>query len=212
MAFVRSFVVITAVAMVMIPIAANAAGRRSARLLDALTGEPVEGAVIVVIWTRHRPGEFVQCWGEEGYQSHAELVTDAEGHFTIPLKLDLTPPFYCPIQEPKLMIFKAAYGAWALQNRKEATHNGASPVYIVWPLRTVDERLAYMKGGWWSDHTGWKNGVCCWEAVRGPDNPHVPYEEIPLYDAAVNTERILLGLAPFGFGVPTLLYDRQRGI
>lgn len=184
---------------------ASAAGPWRAVVLDADTGEPVAGAVVVATWQRRRAGEFAVCFGGEGYYDQAEFVTDTDGRFIIPARFLATWPTFCPIVGPQLIIFKGGYGPWRFQNNRNDLRATDGAVIELRPLRDVNERLSFIKGTWRADPGLWD-----WNSTYGPGNPEGPYEEVRRYDAAVNYERALLGLPPVGFGFPGFIPEEVK--
>ena len=183
----------------------GAAQPKRGQILDALTGRPVEGAVVVALWHRYPLGDMTPCLGRTGYDSHAEFITDGDGRYTVPGKLDLMAPLRCPLQDPQLLIYKGKYGPWRVQNPREID-KGALPIVVLWSLRTVEERLAYMRGEMrHKDFPTPPDPITSWVATSGPDHPPLPNEAIPRYMAAVDAERIQLGLLPFFIDVPLWL-------
>lgn len=72
-------------------------------VVDAETGKPIEGAVVLVEWTKtHGIGEH---W-TESYKV-AETLTDKDGKFTLP---GCFSPF---VNEPDVTIYKKGYVAWS---------------------------------------------------------------------------------------------------
>ena len=166
--------------------AAHAAGPWRGQIVDAETGQPLEGVVVVAAWEAILPGLI-----HERYEFHDvdEVVTDADGRFLLPER-SLTPlnPFG-RIDGPQLTIFKGGYGRWRYQGdpaewpkdiilyqrhlaqvRREFATSGA--VFELLLVKTREERRAAL-----------------------PARPvNVPYARMPLLNAAINAERVSLGL------------------
>jgi hypothetical protein len=75
----------------------------SGTVVDADTNAPIEGAVVLVEWTKtHGIGNY----STESYKV-AETVTDKDGKFTLP---GCYSPF---VNEPNVTIYKKGYVAWS---------------------------------------------------------------------------------------------------
>lgn len=75
-------------------------------VVDAETKQPLVGAVVLAIWYREVPvgghGPAVD------YHDALEVLTDAQGEFTVPAKTHLTP--IGKIREPEFVIYSPGYG------------------------------------------------------------------------------------------------------
>lgn len=184
-----------------LPLPSEAAGPWKAQVVDADTGKPIEGAVVVAIWERRAHGHPAIGFGRTGYYTHEEVITDAEGRFVIPARTFANPPLFFPIEGPDLLLFKGSYGPWRFQRSRSDLTSPTGAVIEMRPLRDVRERVAYMERRWkepdpkqfWS-----RNGR------DGPEDLSVPYQQIQRYETAINNERILLGLKRIGLGFPYL--------
>jgi len=96
---------------------ASAAGPWQGRLVDKVTGQPIEGAVVVAIWWRRSPGPI-----HPGRALHdvVEVVSDASGRFTIPPVRTFTLVPFNWVQGADVRIFKSGYGRWDFQGRQGA--------------------------------------------------------------------------------------------
>ena len=74
------------------------------RVVDADTQEPIEGAVVRVEW------DILHGWVGESFYDEAEVLTDANGGFSIPKKWSLN-PWYNIVMESSVMIYKRGYGS-----------------------------------------------------------------------------------------------------
>ena len=176
-----------------------AAGPWSAIVIDAHTRGPVEGAVIVATWSRRGRGHSIGFGGPDPVGVE-EVVTDAHGQFTLPARTFANPPLFLPIEGPDLLIFKSAYGGWRFRDTPaDLVKQGA--VIELRPLTVTDERLKYVQGRMAEQdpRLGWlREG-------RGPESAYgLPYQRIRRYEAAINGERVLLGLPRIGLGYPYL--------
>ena len=88
---------------------AHAAGPWRGQVVDAETGQPIEGVVVVAVWERLSPGVIHQA---RAFHDVDEVVTDAEGRFVLPER-ELSPPNpFITIDGPQLTMFKGGYGLW----------------------------------------------------------------------------------------------------
>jgi hypothetical protein len=182
------------------PSAVAAAGPWSGVVLDAHTGVPVEGAVVVAIWNRRARGHPAIGLGTPGLVAFEEVVTDAQGRFTLPARVLVNPPLFFPIEGPDLTIFKGGYGGWRFRGDREDLAQQRAVIQIR-PLPTPDERLKYIDDKMRENDPRWG-----WlQDGRGPGRAHdLPYTSIRRYEAAINEERALLGLPRIGLGYPGL--------
>lgn len=113
----------------------------------------------------------------------------------------MNPPLFFPIEGPDLLIFKGGYGGWRFRGDREdlARQRG---VIELRPLTAVDERLGYVKDRMAEQDARWD-----WlQEGRGPGRAYdLPYQRIRRYEAAINAERVLLGLPRVGLGYPGLV-------
>lgn len=78
-------------------------GPYEGKVVDAGTGEPIQGAVVLGVWYRIHPN--VAGWNSEFYDA-VETLTDKKGEFHIK---GLGPLFMSNIEEMTIVIFKAGY-------------------------------------------------------------------------------------------------------
>jgi hypothetical protein len=121
---------------------ASAAGPWHGRIVDAETGAPLPGVVVLAYWTRLLPS--LGGWADASLAAHEEVVTGADGRFEIAARASYTIPLVVKVSGPQWLIFKPGYGAWRLRGSREAFARG-EPAEIEMPrLRTPDERLAFL--------------------------------------------------------------------
>jgi hypothetical protein len=165
------------------------AGPWRARIVDAATGQPLAGVVVVAYWTKYTatPGG----WGSGRYPAADEAVTDPDGRFEIPSRLAFTwLPFFTEVRGPEFLIFKPGYGTWEVRTpARPALPAGELPpapaellasggvVLTLHPLGTREQRLAFYTSG-----------------ERGTLPHHVPAERARRYLEAEGAERRYLGL------------------
>jgi hypothetical protein len=163
----------------------------TAEVVDAETGQPLEGVVVLAVWHRRHTGPG--GWGGGWTHEATEVVTGADGRFEIPapspgvtlFAFEMAPP------QPAFLLFKPGYGPWRF--RGERTWPSLSPQErearrdLAWeqfaedgvvlelsPLRTREERL---------------QGV--------PTLPEeVPEARMPRLLDAITQERLRLSLPP----------------
>jgi sugar lactone lactonase YvrE len=184
-----------------LPTAAAAAGPWQAQVVDAETGEPLEGVAIIAVWHRRLMGHGLAPLWPTGLVSADEVRTDEQGRFTLPRRV-FALAIVTRVPEPELGLFKAGYGGWRLQTRAASlTEPGA--VIEMRPLRSLEERSRYVQHAWSANEreqrrTDWRDGL-------GPPNwIDLPYREARSFEAAINRERAALGLRPIGMGYPQL--------
>ena len=100
---------------------AHAAGPWRGQVVDAETGQPIEGVVVVAVWERLSPGVIHQA---RAFHDVDEVVTDAEGRFVLPER-ELSPPNpFITIDGPQLTMFKGGYGLWQFRGAPPMTGPG----------------------------------------------------------------------------------------
>ena len=172
----------------------EAAGPWKAEVVDADTGTPLEGVVVLAVWFRREasPGG----WAGGGYHASDEVVTGPDGRFEIPARSPIPPaPLVTTIQGPSFLIFKGGYGQWRFRDASEwerlpfeerkarvkatwKAFQGEGVVIELPPLRTPAERRRFLR------HAG--------------PSGEIPPIRIPRYLDAFNAERVSLGLEPLG--------------
>ncbi len=175
---------------------AEAAGPWRAQVVDAETGQPVEGAVVLAVWYRYFA--TIHGWGGGKYYASAEVVTSGDGRFVIGARSTFTwLPFLTTIKGPELSIFKPGYGQWRFRGTDESSGLSAwerdARVDEAWrrfkgggvtielpPLKTREQRLEFLS----------------WASPSGP----IPEAHMPRYLEGLDRERITLGLTPRGRG------------
>lgn len=78
------------------------------KVVDAVTGEPLVGAVVTVIWYR---SAIVSMDRARTFHSAQETLTDIEGKFFLEVSagVDWHPLFYV-VKEPDIVIYQPGYG------------------------------------------------------------------------------------------------------
>jgi hypothetical protein len=91
---------------------AGAAGPWKAQVLDAETGQPLEGVVVLARWDKRSVG-----WPHPERQFHDidEIVSDADGRFVIPARDLSTRNPWRALVGPIITMFKPGYGHWTFR-------------------------------------------------------------------------------------------------
>lgn len=131
------------------PLSAEAAGPWRAKVVDAQTGQPLAGVVVLAYWLRLYPS--LGGWAGAEFHASEEVVTGADGRFLIHSRWAYTIPLVIKVSGPELKIFKPGYGEWRLQRSEEGEKftKGEEVMIEMPPLRTREERLKlYGSIGW----------------------------------------------------------------
>jgi sugar lactone lactonase YvrE len=183
------------------PVPGEAAGPWRAQVVDAETGEPLEGVAVIAVWHRRLVGHgLVPLW-PTGLVAADETVTDADGRFTLPPRF-FAPALVTHVPEPDLGLFKAGHGGWRVRDRTGSLTTPGTVVELR-PLRSPDERRQYLTNAWTpaereTRRAGWRDGE------RPPNWIDLPYRDAQGFEAAINRERAAVGLGPVGVGYPEL--------
>lgn len=105
----------------------------TSQVVDAETGQPLEGAVVLAYWEKCY-ATFAGWAGCEFYDAE-ETVTGPDGRYHIRSRFTYTIPLIMRVSFTELVIFKPGYGHW--QRRL----SGGSEVMALPPLKTREERL-----------------------------------------------------------------------
>jgi hypothetical protein len=156
---------------------ASGAGPWQAQVVDAETGAPLEGVVVLASWWKGTAS--VGGWVDT-YHDSIEVATDREGRFTIPARKYVNPNPFTRFGDPLFVLFKPGYG--------RALWPPAEQPRLVWPegmpgelvirlprLATLEERRKHVRG------------------VR-IEFLDVPPERTPLLVQAIRQERQAVGL------------------
>lgn len=182
------FLVIVALVALLGPQAAVAAGPWKAQVVDADTGEPLEGVVVLMYWIKYT-GSFAGWAGGEFYDAE-EVVTGPDGRFVVPSRWVFTLNPFKKVTRG-MVIFKPGYGRSRLRDAKEweklppaerevryeeaaKQFEGEGVVMELPPLKTREERLKFYR-------------------TFGGSHPLVPPERTTQLSEAEDTERAYLG-------------------
>lgn len=167
---------------------AEAAGPWKAQVVDAETGQPLEGVVVLAVWYKRytSPGG----WAGGGYYASEEVGTGPDGRFVIQARATWTLSPFSIIEGPEFMIFKPGYGQWRFpgsQNWPQDLYQRDVLVKQAWqqftgegavielpPLKTREERLKFLSHIYWP--------------------PDAPMEKTRRIREAEESERAYLGL------------------
>lgn len=191
----RTFVTLLVVAAVVVgwvpSVQAN--GPWKAQIVDAETGRPLEGVVVLAVWTARSAG---QIHPRDEFHDVDELVSDADGRIVIPARGDTIPSKpRAVLMGPRVLMFKAGYGRWGFRDietrraelndayareeafdREWAKFAGEGVVVQLPQLQTREHRRTFLY------ELGW--GA-------------LPRERIPRFFETMNRERVWLGLDPY---------------
>jgi hypothetical protein len=141
-------------------------------VIDADTGEPIEGVVVLGVWNR----EIITPGGAtHKFYDAKETVTNKHGEFVI---RGLGVKVFCNITPMDVLIFKAGYTAWGYMTWKElkkTVETEDDMVIIRLKKMTMEERK--------------KQGM--------PSRPNIPEENMKLMTEEINRERLKQGFRPF---------------
>jgi hypothetical protein len=126
-------VLLSSLALTLAAETAHAAGPWRAQVVDAETGQPLAGVVVLAAWWLRSPGAVHER--REFYEAH-EVVTDDDGRFLVPSVPTIPPNPFARIQGPDLKIFKSGYGQWQFR--------GEPPILV----SDVMERNAWLEQAW----------------------------------------------------------------
>ena len=146
---------------------AHAAGPWRATIVDAETGRPLEGVVVVAAFTKYTKHLAGTAGGE--YYGSDEVVTGPDGRFEIPARNLWNPVRIFSEVRMELTVVKPGYGRFGLlttQEQKEALMKMSLSKLSVWPsleednavlemapLKTREARLQYYgTTGWTVTH------------------------------------------------------------
>jgi hypothetical protein len=88
-------------------------------VVDAETGEPIESAVVVVVWHK-KP--HITMDGPQYFHEAREVLTDAEGKFSVGASPGINwDPFTYVMEDPSIAIFKPGYGPFPTGHVKETS-------------------------------------------------------------------------------------------
>lgn len=166
---------------------AEAGGPWKGQIVDAETGQPLEGVVVLMHWTTYTSS--VGGWAGGEFYDAEEVVTGPDGRFVIQARSTVALVPWKKISRD-LVIFKPGYGQWRFQGEQNWPQDiyqykalsrqawekftGEGVVIELPPLKTREERLKFLS------HVDWP--------------PDAPMEKTRRIREAENRERAYLGL------------------
>lgn len=172
------------------PLRSEAAGPWKAQVVDAETGKPLEGAIVLAVWYSYA-GSLAGLADQRYYDSE-EVVTGPDAHFEISGRSYISlSTLFRAVKGPHIYIFKPGYGQWRFRGAEawlkletyernkrfeEAWRNfeGDGAVIELPLLKTREERLNFLSHIYWP--------------------PETPPEKVKHMREAENKERSYLGL------------------
>ncbi|TAK10128.1 hypothetical protein EPO44_00410 [bacterium] len=146
------------------PSIGDATGPWKAHVVDAETGKPLEGVVVLAYWIKYT-STAAGLAGPEFYDAE-EVVTGPDGRFVIQGRWTFTLLPWTHIRGPELVIFKPGYGQWRFQGSKDwpddayeqdtrtkkawEQFRGEGVVIELPLLKTREERLEFYRSVTWS--------------------------------------------------------------
>lgn len=123
----------TLAAAALYPGTAQADGPWKAQIVDAETGRPLSGVVVLAYWIKYKSS--VGGWAGGEFYDSEEVVTETDGRLTIQARSTWTLNPFRRIAGPEFVIFKPGYGQWRFQGAQN------------WPIDAVEHK-AYRKKAW----------------------------------------------------------------
>jgi hypothetical protein len=154
------------------------------KVVDAETGQPLEGAVVVIVWEKKF---FLGGDSPQYFHSAKEVLTDAKGEFSV----DGSPgfnwnPFTYLRDEPSIAIFMPGYGPYPTGHVKNSS--------ITEIEKAMTGPGALIKLPKLKDQEGMKRFASPGTLHMSTDTPN---EEIPNLIRLLNIHRKLAGLTSF---------------
>ncbi len=140
------------------------------QLIDVETGQPIAGAVILVVWWE---AVFTPIQTNREFYDAREAVTDADGRFEVPR---YAPPFFTfRFFRPDIIYFAPGYAAHSEVVTPPDGEPFVDPTVIqLRRLKTREERIKSL-----------------------PSRPSIPVEKMPQFIRAMNVERLAVGFSPY---------------
>jgi hypothetical protein len=100
------------------PRVGNAAGPWRGQVVDAETGKPLEGVVVLAVWWKYTATPA--GWANESFYDSDEVVPSVDGTFVLRSRWLINwVPLLTEIRGPQLYIFKSGYGQWRFQGEEK---------------------------------------------------------------------------------------------
>lgn len=130
------------------PTHGEAAGPWKAQIVDAESGQPLQGVVVLAYWIRSYAS--LGGWAGGEYYASEEVVTGSDGRFVIGARWAYTIPLVAKVSGPEFVIFKGGYGQWRFRGAEGRFEpgmgrfeKGEEVVIEMPPLKTREERLKF---------------------------------------------------------------------
>ena len=108
-----------AILLLAVPAAGRTEGPFTARIVEAETGKPVAGVIVVALYQKKTPG---MVHPNTEFYDVDETVSDSDGRFTLPAKeLPISTPLVHVIG-PEIIVFRAGYKGWRFQGVDSRQH------------------------------------------------------------------------------------------
>jgi hypothetical protein len=152
-------------------------GTYRGRVLDAETGRPLPGVVVVAVWRRDR---VMPLGGRSEHYAAREALTDENGNFVLEAQ-DVERSAPKRTRRPFFTIFSPGYGrprgiAGTPSSPPFTFYEGAGHTVELPRLKDKEERLAHL---------------------GKIDLYGAPFTEVPEFTRLINQERVTLGLEPY---------------
>ena len=119
----RAALMMTLIVVIVVVLTPPAAGRTegplTAQIVDAETGKPIAGVVVVALYQKKTPGGVHP---NTDFYDVDETVTDADGRFSFPARELPTSTPLVHVIGPEMIIFKAGYAGWRFQGVDSRQH------------------------------------------------------------------------------------------
>jgi hypothetical protein len=156
----------------------HADGPWKGQIVDAQTGAPLEGVVVLAYWVKFTAS--VGGWAGGDFVDSEEAVTGSDGRFTISPHSTFT---LLPWKKIKgvLVIRKPGYGQWAFRG---GNPSGES----IWKRLERTEEIVELP------RLGTREERLMFYERKGGVPSYVPVERVPRLRQAIDAERLYLGL------------------
>jgi len=166
-------------------------------VIDADTQQPLEGAVVVVVWYR-KP--MIHMNGPQYFHKAVEVLTDAQGKFSVLNKPGIDwNPFTFIKNRPDIVIFKPGYGPYPIAHVKprDAIVNGQI-VRLNWEEELLKGTVVELPKLDFAKQKEFASpkliGPICGPSI--PTDICTPHESIQTYIDLINEQRAVLGFSP----------------
>lgn len=160
------------------PVRSEAAGPWKGQVVDAETKDPIEGAVVLAVWTKYVWSPLDVGGPNYRYYDSQEVLTDTDGRFTIAARHVFSFNPFASFRGPDFLIFKPGYGYFPWYHTRPTGNisqvfQGEGTVVELPKLKTREERRQ-----------------------KDVSLPDVPREKMPHLMRLINIDRVETGLEP----------------